>query len=397
MSLDPLEIKATRWLFSFLPERPVIVDIGSNKGAWADLILEEYGDRATVHLFEPNELLLNYTRVKYDARENITYHSEAVGNFDGMEIMDMFTDKHCGLSGLYHNPKWEYLKPKRVGVAITTIDDTFSAPIDFLKIDVEGAEGDVLQGASGLFNAAMIGIAQIEYSEHWKLTKWTMRDIIGWLNMLEYSCYEYQEDRGFVKLSLDTFVEDYRFTNFYITRYSLTNLSHGWNKPFVENTEGLRPGFVLELGACEGLTSRYICEHLLTGPDARMIAVDPLQDYYITPNDMPEMKDQYYRFLANTKGLPVTLIRKESQAAYDDLKDFRFDLIFVDANHWEEPVYQDAVMSLKLIKPGGYILFDDYDGWGDGATGRGIDRFLHEYAGALRVIKKNYQVLIQKL
>jgi len=36
-----------------------------------------------------------------------------------------------------------------------------------------------------------------------------------------------------------------------------------------------------------------------------------------------------------------------------------FDFIYIDGAHEAKFVIQDAVLALPLLKPGGYILFDD--------------------------------------
>lgn len=58
-------------------------------------------------------------------------------------------------------------------------------------------------------------------------------------------------------------------------------MTDSWNQTFIDNTKGL-PKFqaVLEIGAYEGKTSRYICENMLL-PGGKLIVVDPLQDEYI--------------------------------------------------------------------------------------------------------------------
>jgi predicted O-methyltransferase YrrM len=42
-----------------------------------------------------------------------------------------------------------------------------------------------------------------------------------------------------------------------------------------------------------------------------------------------------------------------------------FDLIYVDASHYAVDVLTDAVLSFKLLKAGGILIFDDYLWAGD--------------------------------
>ena len=395
MSLSTSEIQAVQWLFAFMPENPVIVDVGANKGTWSDLFLEEYKDSCEVHLFEPNELLLNYCRVKYDYKENVIYYRIALSSVNDDKPFYCFTGKYNGLSSLYHNPKWDYLPKQNKIVRTHTLYSFFSGRqiphIDFLKIDVEGADMDVMIGAKELLEHGRISIIQIEYSEHWKLAGKTILDLITFTAQYGYDCYVW--DDGFVPVG-EKEVND--LDNIYVTKLPIRNLSKGWNKPFIENTKDLKPHFALELGSCEGLTAKYICEHLLTGKDARLICVDPLNDYYLQPGDMPEMIGQYQRWKANARGLPINLYRKKSADAYDELKEFRFDLIYVDGDHTEEGVYNDGKMALELCKRGGIIIFDDYENYADYTTA-GIEKFMREYRPHVEIVRRNYQLVIRKV
>lgn len=396
MSISKLEKQAVQWLIPFLPENPVIFDVGSNKGEWSDIIMEEFGDRATFHFFEPNDIMLNYTKIKYDYNTNIWYQKVAVAKTIGWEPFTYFENFNNGLSSLYRNPKWNDLPWQEKKVPTISIDEYCKIGdvpiIDFIKIDVEGAEGDVLEGMQKMLSNNKVRFIQLEYSEHWPLSGTLFAKVIAAMGYYGYTCYSFNGE-NFVKLEAGTFVEDYRYENFYITKANIINHSHGWNKTFIENTADIKIDFALEIGSCEGLTAKYMCENMISG---RLICVDPLEDYYLKPGDMPELVDQHQRWLRNTRGLPVNLYRKKFDEAYEELKQFRFGFIYVDGDHTEDVVYNDAKLAFSLCERKGNILFDDYDVWSEG-TKRGIDKFLREYAAQLYIVKKNYQVLIMKI
>jgi hypothetical protein len=81
---------------------------------------------------------------------------------------------------------------------------------------------------------------------------------------------------------------------------------------------------------------------MLTGQDARLIVIDPLRDYYIKENDMPELVGQYQRWQANTKGLPINLYREKSETAWDKLKDLRPQFFILMATIRKRAVYTTA-------------------------------------------------------
>lgn len=410
MSVGISEKNSISYLLSRFPERPIVFDVGSNKGQWSDVILDELKENCSIHLFEPNELLLNFTRVKYDYKKNVTYSNLAAFSEDDKELdFFYFTNENNGLSSVYHNPKWDYLPMQRCRVKSITLDSYCNRnnilKVACIKIDVEGAEYDVLKGCEWLLKDKRVACIQIEYSPHYQLTGRTFKDVIDYVEPLGYSIYEWDDEHGFLKVDTSAFNENYELKNYVISCEVLEKYTQLWNNEFKLNTRVL-PTFdlVCEIGCFEGLTTNYICDKLLN-PGGRVICVDPLEDTYLTENlndaavetnnSLPYFKKQYDRFISNTRHQKaVSLIRKKSMDAYEELKDLRFGLIYIDGDHRPEAVYQDGVKYFNCCKVGGYILFDDYT-WGD--TKHGIDRFLEERGGNLAILIKDKQVLIQKL
>jgi FkbM family methyltransferase len=406
MSISTKERSAVLALMKHFGEWWHIIDVGSNKGEWSDILINERDQsteagKYTFHFFEPNELLLNYTRVKYDRNKSIHFHPYACSNATSEKsLFYYFTNENNGLSSLYDNPKWDDL-PKQKGYVKTIALDyypfSYGPPtFDIIKIDVEGAEFDVLQGCRVLMQEKRVKVIQVEYSEHYQLAGVTFKDIIRFAKLFGYTAYDFDGEH-FQPITEDSFTEDYRLDNFYLSylpigRYHYTQ---DWNGEFKKNTQGIGAvNFALEIGCFEGLTSNYICDHLLV-PGGRMIAVDPLTDEYLPGHEDNNLFiGQYERFLKNTQGQPIELVRSTSAEAFPYLKQYLFDFIYIDGDHRKEAVYNDAIESFQLLRRGGHMLFDDY-GWRD-ETREGIDQFLHEQAKRIQVLIKDYQVLIKK-
>jgi predicted O-methyltransferase YrrM len=111
---------------------------------------------------------------------------------------------------------------------------------------------------------------------------------------------------------------------------------------------------------------------------------------------LPYFRDQYQRFLRNTRGLPVELIKKISRDAFFDIRNLRFDFVFIDGDHRKDAVLHDGHMALALTREDGtaHILFDDYL-WSPG-TKEAIDEILDCYKDRIEVLVKDQQVLIRK-
>jgi hypothetical protein len=251
----------------------------------------------------------------------------------------------------------------------------------------------VLKGMKDILTEKRVKFIQIEYSEHYQVTGVTFKDIIKYLEGFGYFGYSY--DGGFKRIDSETFVEDGRLENFWF----MVSFTQDWNSEFKKNTKGIKVETALEIGCFEGLTTNYICDNLLI-EGGRIVCVDPLTDEYLPGHKDNEMfKGQYERFIRNTAGRPVQLIRKKSVDAHKELKDLRFGLIYIDGDHTEDGVYNDAVQYWNLLldsprNAGGYMLFDDYGQSEE--TARGIDRFLETQKGNFDLLVKDYQVLIRR-
>ena len=399
MAIGNKENNSVVGLLTFLNEKPIVFDVGANKGQWADIILDRFGENCDIHLFEPNRKLLDYCEIKYEYKTNIIYNELAAYKSETDLWFYYFENFNNELSSIYESTDWGGLPmQKRVvkAMRITSYCQDKKIPyIDYLKIDTEGADVDVLLGCILLMKFNRIGIIQLEYGAHYVRANHTFNEVLNIAEQTGYSVY-YWSGANYVKVSKNDFTEDFRAEDFFLTKFNIQNHSHGWNKEFIINSSLIgKLDFVLEVGTYEGLTAKYITENLLK-EGGRIICVDPLENYYTkTDTEHTEMfKDQYQRFLRNTYGLPVELQRKESKVALPELNAFRFDLVFVDGDHSKDAVYFDACWAFAVCKIGGYIILDDYE-WRD-YTKEGIDIFLNEFNGAYDLIVKEYQVLIQK-
>ena len=124
----------------------------------------------------------------------------------------------------------------------------------------------------------------------------------------------------------------------------MAEFTQDWNREFKENTKGIKVDFALEIGCFEGLTTNYICDNLLS-KEGRIICIDPLPDDHNTlpfGEDNKIFEGQYDRFVRNTRGRPVELIRKKSDEAFDrNFRDYRFGLIYIDGDHREDAAARD--------------------------------------------------------
>lgn len=78
---------------------------------------------------------------------------------------------------------------------------------------------------------------------------------------------------------------------------------------------------------------------------------------YLEKRGAEDVKDM---LIANTQGLPVTILSMESSEAQTRVPD-RIGFVFIDGNHTEGGVDVDCDIWLPRLVPGGVAAFHDYD------------------------------------
>eukprot|EP00903_Cladosiphon_okamuranus_P016548 g15266.t1 len=129
-----------------------------------------------------------------------------------------------------------------------------------------------------------------------------------------------------------------------------------------------RPVNVLEIGSFEGGSALWIAEHLLLHPDSMLICIDLWTggaDLEVrTDIDSAGSED---RFRSNMARAPnserVTAIKGDSLLSLSSLiaagGTSTFDAIYVDGAHTMHHVLADALLSFRMLKVGGFLIFDD--------------------------------------
>ncbi len=161
------------------------------------------------------------------------------------------------------------------------------------------------------------------------------------------------------------------------------------------NLHGMDEVNILEIGSWEGMSALFFLTEL---PNARLTCVD-------TWEGSEEHKDGKKPHLQKTgkeekrfdKNIAahkdrVTKLKCSSLAFFaEDTPKPSFDLIHVDGSHKADDVMSDALNSFARLKPGGFMIFDDY-------LWRHFSRSLDNPAAAincfLKLKKDQLQILI---
>ena len=133
----------------------VCIDVGANFGWYTTLLRKLCGSTGAVHAFEPvppiyDELVDNYRLMGSPA--NVFLHNFALGDAPGEIEVNLFTGLSTGHASMSDRGRDDATPFK---CAIVTLDSYLSdrgiGRVNFVKVDIEGAEILFLKGAGSLF------------------------------------------------------------------------------------------------------------------------------------------------------------------------------------------------------------------------------------------------------
>lgn len=173
---NDLEHTGEKQLLEFLAKKNVPVntlfDVGANDGTYS-LLLSEIFPKASIHAFEPVPDTYNIAEKVLKDKPNVVLHQ--FGLYKENCTLDIYNDSNNpnnqissvyaeGLVDFYATTELHQLK-----IEVKTLDsfcrENRVSSIDFIKIDVEGAELTVLQGAENMIRNNGIKIVQFEFND----------------------------------------------------------------------------------------------------------------------------------------------------------------------------------------------------------------------------------------
>ncbi len=124
-----------------------VLDVGANIGAFATIFAEQVGVSGSVHAFEPQKQVFQTlcANIAINSIENVYTYNKCVGKDNKKLLMpnlsQYITNNFGGISAKNAEDNSGFL------VETMTIDEMALERCDFIKVDVEGMEEDVLRGA----------------------------------------------------------------------------------------------------------------------------------------------------------------------------------------------------------------------------------------------------------
>lgn len=153
----------------FLKPGMTVLDIGANEGYYTVLASKCVGPNGRVIGFEPSprERQRLQMNLWMNRCENVRVEKLALGSEEGQFTLHVVEGSETGCNSL--RPPDVKGKTRAVQVDVTTVDlflQRNAIPrIDFIKVDIEGAELSALQGAAGLLGSVPRPLVLIEIFE----------------------------------------------------------------------------------------------------------------------------------------------------------------------------------------------------------------------------------------
>jgi FkbM family methyltransferase len=171
-----------------LPVRPIVMDVGANVGKWTRHFLK-LKPKAVIHLFELSQSTFNHLKKNLSGK-NLVLNNVALSNSDGIIEYSDYGESSV-VNTIILNESYNHRK-KKLKTATSITGDKYMnkndvSRIDLLKIDVEGAEYQVLSGFSENLSHKNIKIIQFEYGYINGDAKTLMKDFFQLFESYGYS------------------------------------------------------------------------------------------------------------------------------------------------------------------------------------------------------------------
>lgn len=197
--MDPLLVEKNERIFYIqnIQRGDIIFDVGANIGELTLLFSRFTGPKGQVHSFEPTpktfEKLLNL--IKFANKKNVIVNNIAVSRSQGNATLNVYDDEFASWNTFVDRPLKDYgihiNAPSLVEVKTINIDQyclqNSIERIDLLKIDVEGAELSVLQGAERMFREKKVKCCVFEFGQTIFEMGITISDLKLFFNKNNYS------------------------------------------------------------------------------------------------------------------------------------------------------------------------------------------------------------------
>lgn len=213
---DSFENAEHRFVEGFLQPGMIVLDIGANQGYYTLLASRKVGPQGRVIAFEPSRREVRRLKLHLwlNHCKNVEVSTSALGEKTGTAKLHVVLGTESGCNSLC--PPDVSQPTGLLAVSVERLDDVLKARgvtrVDFIKLDVEGAELSVLQGARELLQRSLRPAILAEVQDlRTKPWGYPAREIISYLSDLGYDWFQPKPTGQIEKIALDSQTYDGNF------------------------------------------------------------------------------------------------------------------------------------------------------------------------------------------
>lgn len=178
--------RTLRMFYDGLNEQSVIFDLGGFEGQWASDIYAIYN--SNIYVFEPFKLYADKISNRFKKNAKIKVFDFGLGSIDRMDKLAVLSDS----SSIFKQDRNADYVQIRIKEMLSFLDENLVTNIDLLKINIEGAEYDVIEHliSSGFINN--IRNIQVQFHDFVPNAKERMYKIQASLKETHNLTYQYE-------------------------------------------------------------------------------------------------------------------------------------------------------------------------------------------------------------
>ena len=197
-------------------ESPVVFDVGANIGDWSSVVLQ-INPRAQIHCFEPGSYAF---KILQDRKfpPQVVCNNFGLSSQASIGQLAVYGSEESYLNSLYGDREYGRKPKKYEEIRLSTISDYCKEHrlemVDFMKIDVEGHEFNVLRGASDMLARQGICALQFEYNDSYVAAKVYLRDIFEFMGAFSYDAFRILPNMLLPIKKYSNDMETYEYSNY---------------------------------------------------------------------------------------------------------------------------------------------------------------------------------------
>jgi FkbM family methyltransferase len=195
------EFAETQFLQRYLQPGMTVLDIGAHHGFYSLIASRAVKSSGVVHSFEPSPRESTHLRrnIRLNHCTNVRIHNFALGDSSGTATLYQADQRFDGFNSLRRQESVP--EAAAVEVKLMTLDqflaDQGLPQIDFIKMDVEGAERSILEGASQLLESPSRPVILAEvYDVRTKAWGYPAAEIVHHLEAKGFQWFEPSEKKS---------------------------------------------------------------------------------------------------------------------------------------------------------------------------------------------------------